>query len=40
MKNDPRIGWRMVMFLFVNRFLSLVNNATSEPSDELRYLIY
>jgi|SRR5271157_3047948 len=39
MKNDPRIDWRMVMFLFVNRFLSLVNKATSEPSDELRYLI-
>ena len=39
MKNDPRINWRMVMFLFVNRFLSLVNKATSEPSDELRYLI-
>jgi hypothetical protein len=39
MKNDPGIDWRMVMFLFVNRFLSLVNNATSGPSDEPRCLI-
>lgn len=39
LKNDSRVDWRMVMFLFVNRFLYLVNNATTEPSDEPRCLI-
>ena len=39
LKNDSRIDWRMVMFLFVNRFLYLVNNATTEPTDEPRCLI-
>ena len=39
LKNEPRVNWRMVMFLFVNRFLYFVNKGTTEASDELRCLI-
>ena len=39
LKNEPRVDWRMVMFLFVNRFLSLVNKASTDDSDEPRCLI-
>ena len=39
LKGDPRIDWRMVMFLFVNRFLSFINQAGSAVSDEIRCLI-
>jgi len=39
MKNDPRIDWRMVMVLFVNRFLTMVDKSSGESVDELRCLI-
>ena len=39
LKNEPRVDWRMVMFLFVNRFLYLISKASTEDPDELRCLI-
>ena len=39
MKNDPRIDWRMVMVLFINRFLTMVDKSSGESVDELRCLI-
>jgi hypothetical protein len=39
LKNEPRVDWRMVMFLFVNRFVYLVNQSTTEVSEEPRCLV-
>jgi len=39
LKNDPRINWRAMMFMFIHRFLSIIPKTDNESSEELRCLI-
>jgi len=39
LKNDPRINWRAMMFIFIHRFLSLVPQTIDESSEDLHCLI-
>lgn len=39
LKNDPRINWRAMMFIFIHRFLSLVPQTVDESSEDLHCLI-
>ena len=39
LKNDPRINWRAMMFIFIHRFLSMVPKADDESSEDLHCLI-
>ncbi|NCB44854.1 MAG: transposase [Clostridia bacterium] len=39
LKNDPRIDWRMITYMLVNRFLFMVRIHQEDPSDKPRCLI-
>jgi len=39
LKNDPRINWRAMMFIFIHRFLSMVPKAYDKASEDLHCLI-
>lgn len=39
LKNDPRIDWRMIIYMLVNRFLFMVRTYQEDPSDKPRCLI-
>ena len=39
LKNDPRINWRAMMFIFIHRFLSMVPKTDNESSEGPRCLI-
>lgn len=34
LKNDPRIDWRLIIYMIVNRFLFIVKTNQEEPSDK------
>ena len=34
LKNDPRIDWRVIIYMLVNRFLYIVRTRQEEPSDK------